>query len=85
MTLNGLIIIQMFNDYTILITLIGYAIAIVSTWINLTNKVAGLEKEVSNLKDQIKEEKRDNKAAFEAISNKLDKISDTLFELAQKK
>ena len=75
----------MFNDYTILITLIGYAIAIVSTWINLTNKVAGLEKEVSNLKDQIKEEKRDNKAAFEAISNKLDKISDTLFELAQKK
>lgn len=74
----------MFNDYTILITLIGYAIAIVSTWINLTNKVAGLEKEVSNLKDQIKEEKRDNKAAFEAISNKLDKISDTLFELAKK-
>jgi hypothetical protein len=75
----------MFNDYTIIITLIGYAIAIVSTWINLTNKVTGLEKEVCNLKDQIKEEKRDNKAAFEAISNKLDKISDTLFELAKKK
>lgn len=71
--------------FGIVVTLIGYAIAIITTWINLTSKVAGLEKEVGNLKEQIKEEKRDNQKAFESINTKLDKISDTLFELAQRK
>lgn len=71
--------------FGIVVTLIGYAIAIITTWINLTSRVAGLEKEVGNLKEQIKEEKRDNQKAFEAINTKLDKISDTLFEMAKRK
>jgi len=65
--------------------IISVFMSIGAAWLNARISISKLQVEVSNIKDQIKEEKATNEKAFEKIDKKLDGIDEKIEKLIWKK
>jgi hypothetical protein len=63
------------TEIALIISVFG---SIGAAWLNARISISKLQVEVSNIKDQIKEEKATNEKAFERIDRKLDSIDEKI-------
>ena len=70
------------TEIALIISVFG---SIGAAWLNARISISKLQVEVSNIKEQIKEEKATNEKAFEKIDKKLDGIDEKIEKLIWKK